>query len=334
MKNEIKKIVVTGGSGYIGSHIIYAFEKAGHHVVSLDKRPCNGLLPATVKSYIINLQNYSDIINLFISLGEVDCIIHCAGELGINKSYTQKELFYQQNVLVTDNIINAAIQRNVKNFIFASSAAVYADMYSPVTTQCEISKAPSPYSLTKIICEERIRRAAEYANMNYILFRYFNVIGCTDNNLMAYQQYMKKSNLIPNFITASRNKEMVRINGNHYNTKDGTCVRDYVNVCDLAILHLKAYEKMKSKQWNCQFNGVYNAGSGCPYSVIDVRNIINSIMGDPLRVVIDNARQGDAPYLCADISDTLTIFDWIPTTTVKDTIVLLMGIQDNLIKGA
>ena len=195
----MNNIVVTGGSGYIGSHIVNLFAKKGYNVFSLDKEPWAGLyLHRGINPYIVNLQNYNEIVNVFKKIDRIDCIIHCAGELGIQRSYEERELFFSQNVFVTDCMLNIAVQFGVKNFIFASSASVYADSSHPVSTNSRTNDSPSPYSLSKLICEEKIKKVAEYTDLNYLIFRFFNVVGCDSNDNILFNNYLCKPQLFLN----------------------------------------------------------------------------------------------------------------------------------------
>ena len=321
----MNNIIVTGGSGYIGSHIVNLFAKNGYNVFSLDKEPWAGDLHCGIKPYIVNLQNYNEIINVFKEIDGIDCIIHCAGELGIRKSYSQQELFYQQNVFVTDCMLNAAIQFHVKNFIFASSAAVYADSYLPASINSSLNKKPSPYAMTKVLCEEKIKRVSEYLKLNYVIFRYFNVIGCDSNCETTKRLYLNKPNLFPMLVNAFFNDTLFVINGDQYETIDGTCIRDYINVCDLAELHFLAYRKMISKEWKSSFNGIYNAGSGCPNSIMDIIHSFQEISKKELKLNVKGKRRGDCPYLCADIDHTRKAFGWEPKITISDTFTSLLS---------
>lgn len=320
----MKTIIVTGGAGYIGSHIVPVFARAGYNIISLDLTPrCWGSdLP--VSSYIVNLQHYDEIVKVLDSYGNIDGIIHCAGELGIERSFSQKSLFYQQNVLTTDNLLCAAVRYKIKNFIFASSASVYADSSSPVTRDYHISAELSPYSMTKVLSEEKIKSVANFIGLNYVIFRYFNVIGCDSEDKISYYQYLQKPNLIPNILKAYTKNECLFINGNNYHTKDGTCVRDYIDVRDLAELHLNAYRAMVSDKWTSSLNGVYNAGSGRAYSVMDVFSLLRQIVGQDIKHAICSMRLGDNPFLCANINYTEKIFNWRPRFSIKDTLELLL----------
>lgn len=316
----MKSVIITGGSGYIGRHLVLLFAQSGYNVISLDKKPGIGETRYEIQSYEIDLQHFDEIIDVFKNIEKIDCIIHCAGELGIEKSYAHKNLFYAQNVCVTDNILNAAIQFNVKAFIFASSASVYHESSEPLNTESKICDNPSPYSLSKLICEERIRRVAQYANMNYVLFRFFNVVGCDVTNDNTLNNYLDKPNLIPIVIRAYKKNDAIYINGYQYNTPDRTCMRDYINVCDLARLNLVACSKMISTEWQSHFNGLYNVGTGHSYSILDIINIFHEITGKRIEIVIRDARLGDNSYLCADIINTTKVFNWVPVITIKETI--------------
>lgn len=319
----MNNIVVTGGSGYIGSHIANLFARKGYNVFSLDKEPWAGALHHSIKPYIVNLQNYNEIVNAFKEVDRIDCIIHCAGELGINRSFVEKNLFYRQNVFVTDCILNIAVQFNVKNFILASSASVYADSCHPVSTDSKISDTLSPYSHSKLISEEKLKSVAEYANLNYLIFRYFNVVGCDTNVNEFFNNYLHKPQLFPRLIQAYVHNSTLQVNGNQYSTSDGTCVRDYINILDLAKLHFLAYNQMVSDKWSRHFNGIYNVGTGRGWSVMEIIDFCNKIMQRPIKTAIAKERHGDSQYLCANIDSTKKTFDWEPTLSAKNTLASL-----------
>ena len=323
----MEKIVVTGGSGYIGSHIVSVFAQAGHDVYSLDRVPRSWSGHQSINSYVVNLQNYDDTLRILKKIGRVDCIIHCAGELGINRSYAQKDLFYDQNVFVTDCILRAAVALNIRKLFFASSASVYADVYRPVTVDDLLSNDPSPYSFTKIICEERIKQVARYTDMSFVIFRYFNVVGCDPDDIQAHDHYLDKPNLFPLLAKSCMNDRPLSINGGSYHTKDGTCVRDYINVCDLARLHLSAYEMMSSERWERKLAGIYNAGSGKGYSVKEIIGLCEEVSNKRIVTFESERRLGDSPFLCADIEKTVQTFDWTPEIPVRETFMRLFKVM-------
>lgn len=319
----MNNIIVTGGSGYIGSHIVNLFAKNGYNVFSLDKEPWEQNLHQGINPYIVNLQNYNEIVNVFKEIDRIDCIIHCAGELGINRSYVEKNLFYKQNVFVTDCMLNIAVQFNVKNFILASSASVYADSHHPVSTNSRISDSLSPYSHSKLICEEKLKRVAEYTDLNYLIFRYFNVVGCDTTANVLFNNYLHKPQLFPRLIQTYVHNSVLQVNGNQYLTSDGTCIRDYINVLDLAELHFLAYNQMVSDKWAQHFNGIYNVGTGRGWSVLEIIDFCKQIMQRPITTSIVKERYGDSQYLCANIESTKKTFDWKPTLSAKDTLASL-----------
>lgn len=313
-------IVITGGSGYIGSHISTMFAKLGYNVISLDRVAPLWDTPTGIKTYLIDIRNYGEVHSLFQKLGSIDCIIHCAGELGISKSYQNMNLFYEQNIFMSDTIINAALQHNVKSFIYASSAAVYANSNEPQSINSQIDKELSPYSYSKIMCEQKLKSISRYYGLNYVALRYFNVIGCDISNRQMYDIYMRKDNVIPIIIQCVKEQKPFIINGNDYETKDGTCVRDYINVIDLANLHIKVFNEMISNHWSDEYNGVYNAGSGYAHSIYDIIHMTEHTVSNSLKIIVNNRRTGDCPYLCANINETVKRFNWNPKMSVSETI--------------
>ena len=311
----MKTVIVTGGSGYIGSYIVEIFLKYGYRVVNLDYRAENHV---EEKCIFINLdiRNSAKLLSVFEQFSPIDCVIHCAGELGIERSYIEMELFYSQIVFATDCIINAVIQYHVPRLIFSSSAAVYNEKNSTVSENEHLNPAEmAPYSLYKYICEAKLLSVQSFTDV--CIFRYFNVYGCNNDNGMAMTNYLRSPNIIPRLLCAAKNHTPIYVNGNDYDTTDGTCVRDYIHVNDLATLHLKACLCMQRNTWKKANNVVYNAGSGTPYSVYDLIRIVENVSGSKIKTRIQGKRQGDAPYLCADTRKALSVFDWGPQNSLE-----------------
>lgn len=311
----MKTVIVTGGSGYIGSTIIKTFLKEGYRVVNLDYR-ANDLNENSYVSISIDIRDSSKLLSVFERFAPIDCVIHCAGELGIERSYAEKELFYSQIVFATDCIINAMIQYKVPRLIFSSSAAVYSENKSSISETERLNVAEmAPYCRYKYMCETKLLSISELVDV--CILRYFNVYGYSNDINGAMETYLRSSNIIPRLLISAKHHVPFYINGSDYDTDDGTCVRDYVHVSDLAALHLKAYMCMQSKEWIKGNDGVYNAGSGTPYSVYGLIYVVEKVSGEKIKTIVQGNRQGDAPYLCADLGKTIRVFDWKPKRSLE-----------------
>ena len=281
----MKTVVVTGGSGYIGSAIVETFLKQGYRVVNLDYRAEDHVANEWV-SINLDIRDSAKLLYVFEQFSPIDCVIHCAGELGIERSYTETELFYSQIVFATDCIINAVIQYHVPRLIFSSSAAVYSEKNSAVSeTDCLNATEMAPYSRYKHICETKLLSVKSLTDV--CIFRYFNVYGCSNDNDMAMLSYLRSPNIIPRLLCSAKDHSPIHINGNNYDTHDGTCVRDYIHVSDLVALHLKAFLCMQRDTWKKADNGVYNAGSGTPYSVYDLIRVVENVSGSKIQTILD-----------------------------------------------
>lgn len=311
----MKTVLVTGGSGYIGSAIVDIFLKHGFRVINLDYRAENYVEDKRV-SINLDIRDSVKLLSIFERFSPIDCVIHCAGELGIERSYTETELFYSQIVFATDCIINAVHQYHVPRLIFSSSAAVYSEKNSAVSEKEYINTTKmAPYSLYKYMCETKLLSVQSFTDV--CIFRYFNVYGCSNENDSTMSSYLQTSNIIPRLLRSAKHHSPINVNGNNYDTHDGTCVRDYIHISDLATLHLKAYFCMQCDTWEKANNGVYNAGSGTPYSVYDLIRVVEKISGVIIQTRLQGKRQGDTPYLCADPKKTLNVFDWAPQNSLE-----------------
>lgn len=311
----MKTVIVTGGSGYIGSAIVETFLKHEFRVINLDYRAENYEEDKKV-SINLDIRDSVKLLSVFERFSPIDCVIHCAGELGIERSYTETELFYSQIVFATDCIINAVHQYHVPRLIFSSSAAVYSEKNRAVSENEHLNTTKmAPYSLYKYMCETKLLSVQSFTDV--CIFRYFNVYGCSDENDLTMLNYLQTPNIIPRLLRSAKDHSPINVNGNDYDTHDGTCVRDYIHISDLATLHLNAYLCMQCDTWEKANNGVYNAGSGTPYSVYDLIRVVENISGVIIQTRLQRKRQGDAPYLCADPKKTLRVFDWTPQNSLE-----------------
>ena len=314
----MKTVIVTGGSGYIGSAIVDVFLKQGYRVINLDyhaksEEKCNLI------SINVDIRDSVKLLSVFERFMPIDCVIHCAGELGISRSYEEKELFYSQIVFATECIVNVMIQCKVSRLIFSSSAAVYSEKKMPIAeTECLNMAKMAPYSKYKYMCETKLLSMIE--SIDVCVFRYFNVFGYNKDTNESMYNYLNCSNIIPHLLYSAKYHTPFYINGKDYDTEDGTCVRDYIHVNDLALLHLKAYLCMQNGTWIKANNGVYNAGSGNPYSVYEIIDVVEKTSGQKIIKIDHEARQGDVPYLCADLEKTRRVFNWEPQRSLESSI--------------
>ena len=311
------RILVTGGLGYIGSHIILNLIGNGHVVYSADNN-CRSINNA--KNVIENMTKVS-IRNFDVDLSKeiieskfmegVDCIIHCAGYKCVGESKQDPILYYKNNIVSALNVLEIMKKYEIKNLIFSSSCTVYGSQNNIITEKSEIGKCTNPYGWSKYM-QEQIFKDICTANkeLSICSLRYFNPIGSYN-----YLSDISKTNLIPAIMDVLNGKrDKLLIFGNDYDTKDGTCIRDYIHVSDLA----KAHVGMLKFVSNTKGYNIFNIGSGVGYSVLDVINTFEEVNGVKIPYEFAPRRDGDATiaYSNSDkISDTI---NWKPIYSFKE----------------
>ena len=312
MKDDMK-VLITGGCGYIGSHLTEYLSQRDVSVIVVDKKENNIIDLNNVIYCIFDILDTKKLYDV-LKTESIDCIIHCAGELGIKRSYAQKKFFYKQNTFLTQCVLDAMVNNDVKNIIFSSSAAVYDDSSFPLKENDNISSLLSPYSAGKIASEYTLKGMTVFG-INYLAFRYFNVIGCSRNPILK-NNYLKKSNILPLLVNSYKHNKPFYVFGNQYKTHDGTCVRDYIDIEDLCQLHYLALTKIV----DINVNDVFNAGSGRGYSVKEILEIFNNTVSVDIKPIFSHKRDGDASLMVADINKTSNYFEWQSKKTIVQSI--------------
>lgn len=317
-------VLVTGGTGYIGSHVIVELLNAGYQVIAADNlsnskievlKRIKDITGKKIKFYQSDLLNIDNLENLFWE-NEIDAVIHLAGLKSVNESVKSPIKYYQNNVAGTLVLCSLMQKYGVKNMVFSSSATVYGtDNISPLTEDLPLS-AINPYGSTKIIIERILNDI--YASDNdwsIAVLRYFNPIGAHESGKIGEDPNGTPNNLMPYITQAAAGKrEMLNIYGGDYDTQDGTGVRDYIHVVDLAKGHLKALEKiMQSKGVS-----VYNLGTGIGYSVLDVVRAFETASGMKVPYIITDRRPGDVAACYADTDKAYRELKWKAEKTLED----------------
>lgn len=310
-------ILVTGGAGYIGSHLVKQLLTNYEDNVTVIDNFVTGfeetikILKTIGKLKFIN-QDLKDLQSLedIFKKNSFDAVIHFAGSLDVAESVLNPMKYYLNNTCNTINLIDLCNKYNVNNFIFSSSCAVYGepDISKVPINESEKRQPINPYGNSKEIVEQIIQDNA-YVNQNfkYVILRYFNVAGSEDS-LTIGECHEPETHLIPLVArTALGKKNKIMVNGNDYDTKDGTCIRDYIHVSDLVSAHLSCLEYLKENESN-----IFNCGYGHGYSVNEIINIVKKISGVNFDVEISKRRIGDPAVLVADNSKILKLTDWVP----------------------
>jgi len=316
-------ILVTGGTGYIGTHTVVELVTAGHSVVVVDnlsnsKRESlhriENITGQSVPFYEIDIRNRNELEKVFAA-NEFDCCVHFAGLKAARESVIKPWEYYENNINGTLVLLDVMRKHDCKNIIFSSSALVYGEAPSmPVTEECPKGICTNPYGKTKSILEDILidMHAADIQNgelhpWNIVLLRYFNPIGAHVSGLIGENPTGIPTNLMPNITQVAIGKmDKLYIYGNDYNTPDGTCVRDFIHVVDLAKGHVKALKAIKD---NCGIE-IYNLGTGIGYSVLEVVQSFEIINGVKIPYEFTDRRPGDVSISYSNPSKANFELNW------------------------
>lgn len=318
------KILLTGGAGYIGSHTAVELSNAGHEVVigdnySNSKPEVIGKLKQItgkeIKAYDIDFTNQEDTFKLF-EAEDFDAVIHFAGLKAVGESCVMPIEYYRNNIVSTLNIAEAMKKYQVNSLVFSSSATVYGVPKKLPLKEGMPTSCTNPYGWTKLMNEQILTDIAR-ANpaFSIVLLRYFNPIGAHESGLIGEDPHGIPNNLMP-YIAKVAKGVLPELNvfGNDYPTKDGTGVRDYIHVTDLALGHLKAIEYAEKHR------GVetFNLGTGTGYSVLELVNTFSKVNGIEVPYRITERRDGDVAECYADAGKAKEILNWVATKNLED----------------
>ena len=302
-------ILVTGGAGFIGSHTVVELQNAGYDVVVADnlynssKKAVDRVEQITgkkLKFYEVDLLDQPKVKEIF-DKEEIDSCIHFAGLKAVGESVAKPWEYYENNIAGTLTLVDVMRKHNVKNIVFSSSATVYGNpAFIPITEECPKGQCTNPYGWTKSMLEQILSDLYRADNeWNVILLRYFNPIGAHESGLIGENPNGIPNNLMPYItqVAVGRLKEL-SVFGNDYDTPDGTGVRDYIHVVDLAIGHVRAMEKIKENPGL----KIYNLGTGKGSSVLDIVKAFEAANGIKIPYVIKARRAGDIATCYADAS--------------------------------
>lgn len=305
-------VLITGGAGYIGSHVVLACQDAGYQVVVLDdfSTGVRTALPEFVPVVEADIADI-DTINYVIKEYNIASVIHLAASTSVPLSVTNPIDYYTNNVDKSLHLLRACVQSNVQNFIYSSTAAVYGSPpQSPIPEDAPTCPT-SPYGRSKLITEWMIRDVALVCKFNYTILRFFNVAGA-DPAGRAGPSGQNDHHLIKIASEAAVGKrKSVTIYGVDYSTRDGSCIRDYIHVSDIATAHVAALTKMEVESRDFQ-NVVLNCGYGFGASVLEVLEAVRAESPESFEVTKGQRRVGDVPALVADSSRIRQCLDWSP----------------------
>ena len=314
IKGLTRSVIVTGGAGYVGSHTCKALSKNGYVPITIDRHFREGA-KSFGPNFDLHLPQELDRLDEIVKRYNVTSCIHFAGSTSVAESVINPSLYYKNNAINTIALLDKLIALDIKTFVYSSSAAVYGN---PGMNLCKESDYPKPinsYGASKLVIEQVLKDYNKAYGMSSVGLRYFNAAGA-DPEAEVGELREKETHIIPLAIEAARQSKTFKLFGTKYPTEDGTCVRDYVHVMDLADAHVKALNYAHEK--NCA--EIFNLGSGTPVSNRELLDAIQKHTGK-MYIKFEPNRAGDPAYLVADITKAKNILDWKPTQSSIDNVV-------------
>ena len=314
IKGSSKAVLVTGGAGYVGSHTCKLLAKNGYLPVTVDRHFREGLV-SFGPNYNLNLPQEVSRLDEIIKRYNITSCIHFAGSTSVPESVANPSLYYKNNLIVTISLLDKLIECGVKTFVYSSSAATYGDPGMQLCMETDVCEPINSYGATKLMMEQVCKDYKTAYGLSSVGLRYFNAAGADPEGDVG-ELREKETHIVPLAIAAAKQGNTFKIFGDKYPTDDGTCVRDYVHVMDLADAHIKAlnyssYEKVAE---------VFNLGSGEPASNKQLVDAVQKHAGT-MKVEMHDNRPGDPAYLVADISKVKEILEWEPTQSSIDNVV-------------
>ncbi|MFZ7145641.1 MAG: UDP-glucose 4-epimerase GalE [Bacteroidota bacterium] len=321
------KILVTGGTGYIGSHTVVELINKGYTPVIADnfsnsRKEVLGAIEKITGQKLIFVE--ADIcdkesVRAIFKEHSIAATIHFAAFKAVGESVEQPLKYYRNNLLSLINLLEVYNELKLDNFVFSSSCSVYGQTQElPVCETTPLSKAESPYGNTKQIGEEIMAETVRVSEFNGIALRYFNPAGAHESALIGEYPWQPPSNLVPVITqTAIGKRESTTVFGSDYNTKDGTCVRDYIHVVDIAKAHISAIELLIKKKNPSKFE-IYNLGSGNGNTVLEVIRTFERVTGQKLNYKLGSRRPGDVEKVYADTSKAFKGLNWKTELSLED----------------
>lgn len=337
----MKNILVTGGLGYIGSHTVVALQNNDFNVFIIDdlsntqENVLDKIITITQKRpffFNIDLKDQQKV-NTFFKEHNIDGIIHFAAYKAVGESVEKPLMYYRNNIVGVLNMLEAMDIHEVDNFIFSSSCTVYGQAdQMPINEKTPLKKPEAPYGNTKKMGEEIIEDYVRASNKNAIALRYFNPVGAHSSALIGELPNGIPNNLVPYVTqTASGIREQLGVFGDDYDTRDGTAIRDYIDVNDLANAHVKAIQRLLDNK-NKQKIEFFNLGSGTGSTVLEIVNAFERANNIKIKYEVKPRRTGDIEQAYADYSLAKEELNWQPTTSLETSMQTAWKFQQQLLK--
>lgn len=324
----MKKILVTGGSGYIGSHTIVDLVENGFEVISVDNnsrsspRIFEGVEKITgkkVKNYKVDLCNFDDTFAIFQENDDIAGIIHFAAYKSVGESVEQPLMYFENNLVSEINLLKCVQEFNIPYFVFSSSCTVYGNPDKiPVTEATPPKPAESPYGYTKQMGEQIINEFSKASSSKCVLLRYFNPVGSHPSSLIGELPIGKPANLVPAITqTAIGKLPQMMVYGDDYPTRDGSCIRDFIHVCDIAHAHTLAMQFLLSNK-SAKRCEVFNLGTGNGITVLEAIRTFEKVSGVKLNYTIGPRRPGDVIAIYANNDYARNTLGWETKYSLED----------------
>jgi UDP-glucose 4-epimerase len=345
----MNKILVTGGCGYIGSHTIADLQNYGYDIISIDNNSRSNptvfanvekITGKKVKNYKVDLCNFDDTYAVFQENDDIDGIIHFAAYKAVGESTENPLMYFENNLFSLVNLLKCVQEFKIPYFVFSSSCTVYGNPDETPVTEATIPKpAESPYGYTKQMGEQIISEFAKAAGTQCVLLRYFNPAGAHPGNLIGETPIGKPMNLVPAITqTAIGKLPQMQVHGNDYPTRDGSCIRDFIHVCDIAHAHTLAMDYLIAGKSSLLCD-VFNLGSGNGVSVLEAISAFEKVSGQSLNYTIGPRRPGDVVSIYANNDKARRLLGWQPQYNLEDMLrtawqwELKLKADENLFKG-
>jgi UDP-glucose 4-epimerase len=304
-------ILVTGGAGYIGSHAVLALQQAGYEVIVLDNLSYGHreLVEQVLKVKLI-VGDTSDraLLDQLFATHNIAAVMHFAAYIAVGESVVEPAKYYRNNVIGTLTLLEAMLNASINKFIFSSTCALYGEPKTVPIPEDHPFNPISPYATSKLMVEQMLSDFDVAYNLKSVRFRYFNAAGADPNGLLG-EDHSPETHLIPLvLLTALGKRDSVSIFGTDYDTRDGTCIRDYIHVTDLAQAHVLGLDYLL-KGGESQ---VFNLGNGNGFSVREVIETAKQVTGKEIKIVESDRRPGDPPILVGSSDKARTILGWNP----------------------
>lgn len=311
------KILVVGGAGYIGSHMVKKLALAGHEVVTLDNLSRGYQDAVKYGDFVHGNLGDRDLLNTLFSQHPFDAVMHFAAFIEVGESVTEPGMYYHNNVCNTQVLLDAMVNYDIKHFVFSSTAAIFGEpQYTPID-EAHPKNPINPYGRSKLMVEQMLEDYDRAYGLKSTCLRYFNAAGADPEGELG-ERHNPESHLIPLILqAASGRREAISIFGQDYPTDDGTCVRDYVHINDLCDAHSLALEKMQKSGDSAR----YNLGNGKGFSVQQVIDAVKRVADKEFKVIHAERRAGDPAVLVADSALARQALGWTPRFEQLETII-------------